>query len=265
MIPFLYDSVWLTIQTVWIFFMVALLVGSYLAMHRLKRSRVNFTLFIENSGFFFITALIFARIVFFITNTDLYLPRFDLKTVGQFFTIWDQGFSFWGGLVGFVLALIYKLHKSEEKKWKWLDALTVPLIIGMMIGSLGNFLGGSAYGSPTNLPWGVTYEVYTVKYTVPVHPVQLYAIFIFGLILYVKQQIQKRTDFFKTEGNGTLFYCTALSLSFFFLEFFRGDDTLLVQGIRVPMICFFLLLLECGWQLYKRITLYKHPPHDQPV
>jgi len=264
MLPFLYDSQYFSIQTVWVFAVIALLAGSYLAIQRLKRARVNFTLFIEHSGFFFLTAVIFSRVTFFVLHTDTYFPGFDLRTLVNFLSIWDQGFSFWGGLLGFTLAFLYRIHKSEENKWKWMDAFIVPLIVGMGIGSLGNFLSGTSYGNPTDLPWGVTYELYNVIYTVPIHPVQLYELIFLILLLMSKRWVQKKTHFFQTEGNATLYYLTWLSLGFFGLEFFRGDDTLLILGVRLSMILFFLLFLPCAWVLSKHYNTYKHTKHDQP-
>lgn len=253
MLPFLFDSRFVTIQTVWVFAIIAVLVASYLAIQRLKRARVNFTLFIEHSSFFFLIAFIFSRITYFVQHTDAYFPAFDLRTIGNFLSIWDQGFSFWGGLFGFLIAFLYRIHKSEENKWKWLDALMVPLIVGMGIGCVGNFLGGYSYGNPTELPWGVQYEVFSVKYTVPVHPVQLYELLFLIALLWSKRLIQKKTEFFEREGNATLFYSVVLSLGFFGLEFFRGDDTLLIWGVRLPEILFFLLFLLSGFFLLKRL------------
>ncbi len=262
MLPFLFDSRFVTIQTVWVFAVIAVLVASYLAIQRLKRARVNFTLFIEHIGFFFLIALIFSRITYFVLHTDAYFPGFDLRTLGNFFSIWDQGFSFWGGLFGFSLAFLYRLQKSEENKWKWLDALMVPLIVGMGIGCVGNFLGGYSYGSPTGLPWGVQYEVFTVKYTVPVHPVQIYELLFLIVVLLGKRLLQKKTNFFQREGNATLYYSVVLSLGFFGLEFFRGDDTLLILGVRFPQILFFLLFLISSFILFKRSKSSKHHPHE---
>jgi len=262
MLPFLFDSRFVTIQTVWVFAVIAVLLASYLAVQRLKRARVNFTLFIEHSGFFFLIALIFSRITYFVLHTDAYFPAFDLRTVGNFFSIWDQGFSFWGGLFGFLLAFLYRLYKSEENIWKWLDALIVPLIIGMGIGSIGNFLGGYSYGNPTDLPWGVEYVIFTVKYTVPVHPVQIYELLFLIALLWSKRLAQKKTHFFQIEGNSTLYYSSFLSIGLFLLEFFRGDDTLLILGVRLPQILFFLLFLLSAFGLVKHVKSFKNHPHE---
>ena len=208
---------------------------------------------------FFISALVASRIFYFVLHTDAYLPSFDLRTFWNFCSIWDQGFSFWGALLGFMVALLYRLHKSEENTWKWLDALSVPLIVGMGIGSIGAFLGGYSYGRPTDLLWGVRYEVFNVKYTVPIHPTQIYCLLLLIGVLWSKRFLNKKTHFFHSEGNATLYYMTVVSLGLFILEFFRGDDTLLIQGVRLPMIFFALFFLISSYFLYKH---YKNPkPH----
>lgn len=262
MIPILYESQFISLQTLWVFVAIALLSGSYLAVQRLKRARVNFTLFIEHSMTFFLSALLVSRIFYFCTHADAYLPGFDLRTIWNFVSVWDQGFSFWGALLGFSLALFYRLHKSEENTWKWLDALVVPLLVGMGIGSVGAFLGGYSYGRPTELFWGVRYEVFNVKYTVPVHPTQIYFLLFLIAVLWIKRTLNKKTDFFQREGNSTLFYTTAVTLGLFILEFFRGDDTLLILGVRVSMILFAFFFLLSARLLYKRIKTYKTHTHE---
>lgn len=261
MIPILYESGFISIQTLWVFAVIAVLISSYLAIERLKRARANFTLLIEHSTFLLIWSLIGARVVFFMTHGDTYLPSFDLRTFFNFFTIWDQGLSLWGALMGGAITLVYRLRKEEESISKWADALMVPLLLGLSIGTLGAFLGGYSYGEPTNLPWGVLYESFNVKYTVPVHPVQLYEFIAIGLILGAKRFLNKKTKWFEQEGNSALYLAGTYSLTCFLLEFLRGDDTLLILGIRLPQIGFFILTLLFGFRIWKRI---KHPHHGSP-
>lgn len=261
MIPILYESSWISLQTLWVFVVLGLLVSSYLAIQRLRRERVNFTLLIEHSSFFLIWGIIGARLAFFLFHTDAYMPGFDLRTLKNFFSIWDQGFSFWGAVFAITLALYYRLKKSEEDLNKWGDALMVPLYAGIILGDIGAFMGGYSYGSPTNLPWGVLYESYNVKYTVPVHPTQLYSILVLVLILWSKKKLSQKNHFFQRSGNTALYLVTSLGLSSFFLEFLRGDDTLLILGVRVPMFLYLALFSSAGWALYQR---YKHFKHGSP-
>jgi prolipoprotein diacylglyceryltransferase len=255
MLPILYEAGFVSIQTLWVVVVIALLISSYLAVKRLKRRRVNFNLFIAHSTSLLISAILFSRLVYFFSNTTAYFPGFDLRTLWNFVAIWDQGFSFWGALFGFALALSYRIIKEKEPLWKWFDALSVPVLIGMAIGSFGAFLGGFSYGTPTNLPWGIQYEAFTVKYTVPIHPTQIYAILAIAAILWSKKYLKEKTKFFDTDGNTTIYLTAAYSLAYFLLEFVRGDDTLMILGIRIPQIAAMTVLGFSGYHLYKR---YKH-------
>ena len=74
-----------------------------------------------------------------------------------------------------------------------LDALAPSLALGFAVASLGAFAGGSDFGTPTNLPWAVTYTSRLASLWngaplgTPLHPVQIYAAFaelcIFVLLL----------------------------------------------------------------------------------
>ena len=237
---------------------IAMLVASFIAVKRLKRHRVNLTLFIEHSGSFLLSALIFSRLVYFFMNPFMYSQGFKLQTLINLVSFWDQGFSFFGALLGFTLMLGYRLRKEKEDIWKWLDALAVPLLIGMGIGYVGAFLGGVAYGSPSSLPWAIKYETITVKYTVPIHPIQIYTIILICAILILKTKLKRKKEFFQKNGNTALFITSLTSFGLFLLEFLRGDDTLLILGIRSSQIIYVILfLLSTGLIIYRQ---KKHEP-----
>lgn len=236
-----------------------MLVASTLAVKRLKRRRVDFTLFIKHSTAFFLSGAVLSRIVYFVSHPDTYFPALDVRTLKNFFTLWDQGFSFWGFLIGFFLMMAYHIKKAKQPFWKWMDALSVPLLVALMIGLLGTFLGGYAYGTPTDLPWGIQYESFNVKYTVPIHPTQIYGIIHIGLILWLKAKLKKKKSFFDTDGNTTLFFATFYSLGAFLLEFLRGDDTLLLLGQRLPMYLFGAAFLVSAYTLIRRLKQTKSP------
>ncbi len=267
MLPTLYESGHISIQTLWVFVAIALLSASYLAVERLKRARVDFVLFIKHRTSLLLFALIGSRFVFFFFHTDTYFPAFDLRTLYNFIAIWDQGLSFWGAEIGFAATLTFHLLKAKENLWKWFDALIVPLLVGLAIGNIGAFLGGYSYGTPSNLPWAVRYELYNVKYTVPIHPTQLYVILFIILALLSLKKLKNRSHFFEQEGNTSLFLVSALSFIFFLLEFLRGDDTLLIFGTRFPIFLFALLFLFSGTKLgcrYHHFKLKSHGPIEAP-
>jgi len=155
--------------------------------------------------------------------------------------------------------MAYHIKKAKEPFWKWMDALSVPLLVAIMIGFIGTFLGGYAYGTPTDLPWGIQYESFNVKYTVPIHPTQIYSILYIGLLLWAKSKFKKRGTFFETDGNPSLFFACFYFLGAFLLEFLRGDDTLLLLGIRLPIILFGAAFLASSYAFIRRLKQTKTP------
>ncbi len=111
-----------------------------------------------------------------------------------------------------------------------LDTFAPSLALGFAIVNLGAFAGGSDFGTPTNLPWAVTYTRrlaslwYGTPLGTPLHPVQIYAavaeLCIFALLLAM---IGKRDAWKIRSGEimGAWLFLQGMSSSF--LSFLRGD------------------------------------------
>jgi phosphatidylglycerol:prolipoprotein diacylglycerol transferase len=130
-------------------------------------------------------------------------------------------------LVGFIYGLRQKLQL-----WGTLDALT-PFFAVLAIGlALSHLAAGTAFGSPTDLPWGM--EMWNATR----HPSQIYeltaSLLIFGLLWFQK------TD----SPPGILFlHFTALTAGRrLFLEAFRGDSALIFGEYRLAQIVAWLAL-----------------------
>lgn len=195
--------------------------------------------------------LFISRLVFFIMNRAFYMPTFSFNSLLSFFYIWDKGLSFWGALLGFSLMLGVFCIKRDESFLKWLDALVIPLGIGIIIANFGQFLDGQGYGHETMLPFGVTYESINVKYTVPIHPTQIYSMIYTGGILYFLKKYRKH-KFLEKEGNLALTAITSYSFIRFFAEFLRGDDTPEIFGVRLAGIISLIVFLISGYYLRTR-------------
>jgi phosphatidylglycerol:prolipoprotein diacylglycerol transferase len=106
------------------------------------------------------------------------------------------------------------------------DAAAPALAAAFAINRAGAFCAGIAYGTPTQLPWGVTYRSFIAAfwYRVPLgvkfHPVQLYdaaaSLAIFALLLW---WLPRRRQDGELAGLWLFLY----GLSVFFLSFCRGD------------------------------------------
>jgi len=130
-------------------------------------------------------------------------------------------------LVGFIYG-----RRQKLPLWSTLDALT-PLFAILTIGlHLSQLAAGTAFGRPTNLPWGI--ELWNATR----HPTQAYelaaSLLIFSFIWFRKTSSPAGSDF--------LWFAGLTAGSRLFLEAFRGDSTLILGGIRTAQVIAFIVL-----------------------
>ena len=133
--------------------------------------------------------------------------------------IWDGGMSFHGGLLGVILALVYFARKHDESLIRMGDLIAPAIPIGLMLGRLGNFIGGELYGRPTDLPWGM---VFPTADALVRHPSQLYQAAGEGLALFVICMLYARAS--RAPGQVAGVFLMGYALFRFAAEFAREPD-----------------------------------------
>ena len=98
------------------------------------------------------------------------------------FRIWEGGMSFHGGLIGVIIATWLFTRGTGVHLIDFFDFMLVGLPIGLMLGRIGNFIGGELWGRATDLPWGVVFPSAGLE---PRHPSQLYQAALEGLLLWL--------------------------------------------------------------------------------
>lgn len=170
----------------------------------------------RDRGFWYMLAFVAgARLIGMLGEYKVYV-RDPLRT----FWINDGTFSFLGGAIGVGVLLYFATRGSRTTFLQWLDALLPAACLGMVFSNLGSFFSGEAYGSPTDVFWGVTYDSLNVRYTIPIHPVQIYYALFFFALTFLLLIVRKRE---KRVGSETLFGIVAACAGTFLLETFRGD------------------------------------------
>jgi prolipoprotein diacylglyceryltransferase len=166
----------------------------------------------------------------------------------KFFLFWHGGIdAFWTG-IGFLLIFFTIAFLRKESLWKWLDAFVLPTIVLLMFWELGAFFSGWDYGRPVqeNFPIGVTYDLQSVRYSVPLHPVQLYSFFYFAILLVFGFPLWRK-HFLKRDGTFFGMMTLLVFLGNGILEFFRGDPTPLVDlaffEMRFPQLMSFIIVI----------------------
>lgn len=236
------------IYTLWLFVGISFLVGVILFTQLAKQRRLNMEFIYDNSILIFLITVISARLIFLASNYQFYFQDFTPRSLLSVLYIWDKGLSVLGGLLGLVLGIMYFSHKNKEQTKKWLDILTISVIFAMGIAHIGTFLDGSFYGNPTNMPWGILFESPSIKYAVPIHPVQLYAA-LFSLAIASGLYILYKKNIYK---KGTITNLGLISYAFmlFLLGFFRGDDVQVILSIRSEQWFALLILILTGSYIY---------------
>jgi phosphatidylglycerol:prolipoprotein diacylglycerol transferase len=219
----------ITIFSLWCLIGVGFFAALIVISKLIKKARLKMGFLADNSLAIFFGGLFMSRIFFIVRNYQTYFQDFEWSQLLHVFYIWDKGLSPWGGIAGIFLALYYFCKKEGESVRKWFDVFSVSILAALTFGNMGAFLDGRNYGNETSLPWGVIMD--NSIYTVPIHPTQLYAAIYCGILTIVLMQLFNK-KIGRKEGNITLIAMSSYGILRFIEEFFRGDESNTLLGLR---------------------------------
>lgn len=252
MFPILFKFGPFTLYSLWVFVSIGLILGTLLFLKRAKYNRMEVDFLVDHSLSLLLATLIGSRSGFLLTSWGYYGP-FHLGTaLKQTILFWQPGYSFWGGIAGFIIMLAIHCKRKEQNLMQWIEMMIVPFFIGILVGNIGQFLDGQGYGHDTILPWGITFTSTNVKYAVPIHPTQLYSIILILVILLSRKKLMAKWTHLKNETDWTLFIIAFYAFARFWLEFLRGDDTLQWGFVRIGHVISLIIFVVMAFLLYKR-------------
>ncbi len=94
-----------------------------------------------------------ARLYYVAFEWDYYAHHLD-----EIFKIWHGGLAIYGGIIGGILAAYITCKFNMLNFYNLLDLAGMSLLIGQGIGRWGNFMNQEAFGTNTDLPWGMRSE-----------------------------------------------------------------------------------------------------------
>lgn len=195
-------------------YVLGFIIGYYILRYLLKKQNIGMTEEEYDSFIVYIALglLLGSRIFYFVFYNFGSLLDDSL----QFFKIWQGGMSFHGGLIGVVTSSYVFCRRYKKDFFALADLAVIPIILGLGIGRIANFINGELYGRITTLPWAVDFGDGIGR-----HPSQLYesakCFVIFGILWIMKNKELKK---------GTLLwtFITLYGLFRFFIEFVREPD-----------------------------------------
>ena len=221
---------------------VFLLLGAWLSaefLFRLARSaRLSLGHFKDRWYVYLGAFLLFGRIVAIVSEYRVYM-RDPLRML----IVWDGGFSFLGAMFGIGVVLFWLIRDHRSTFLQWLYVPLPAATFGLVFDWLGKFTAGQAYGIPSALPWAISYDAMNVRYTVPLHPVQLYYALFFFILTFVLLVIRRYS---RRAGAETLWGICIATTATFLLENLRGDFSIPVFATHIDLIVLIALFISLG-------------------
>jgi phosphatidylglycerol---prolipoprotein diacylglyceryl transferase len=231
MLPFLH--LWrLTIPTFGLMVATAMIASYFVLRADLARRRIA----ARDSGF--AEALIAIPCLAGIVGAKLYHvledPTFLIAHPRELVS--QYGFAWFGGLIAGTIAFVLVARRRKTPLLQVLDAGSAAAALGYGIGRIGCLLSGDGdYGTPTSLPWGMSFPHGLVPTAQRVHPTPIYEFIVATIIAWIlwklgSRQTPKLTSTVprnhvsdQTLPNGTVFagYLILTGLARFLVEFIR--------------------------------------------
>lgn len=171
----------------------------------------------------------------------------------------EPGYVWYGGMIAaLIAAVIYFRRRPRLQAALYADAFAPAIMAGAAVGRIGCFLAGCCHGTPTQVPWGVTFPASAgpVHFLGSVHPTQLYdSVVAASLAIVLYRRFWKR----KFDGEVISLLLMSYAVLRTITEMFRGDaDRGGVAGVSTSQLLSIPLFLA-GAYLYVRLSRRSGP------
>jgi len=214
----LFQNSYFTLKTLNLLLLAGFIFAGIFSMRYTERHKMNSTFLIRYFPHLFMGAIIGGRLFYLLENWSTVIQN----PIASLY-LWDLNYSFFGSIVGLFGILYLLTKKGKENFWSWVDVITLSVIAIMIFTHFGFLLSGDYYGSPTDLPWGISFTTDKIPFIIPIHPIQLYASLVSLILLGYSVKQSKRTHLPGVIGTRAL---ALYSIAMLGIDFLRGDPTL---------------------------------------
>ncbi|MEZ5358376.1 MAG: prolipoprotein diacylglyceryl transferase [Candidatus Zixiibacteriota bacterium] len=178
----------ITIHSYGLMLALAFVAGVWFFKRRAAIERIPIDSLFNVAYFLIIGGVVGARIAFVLLHwTDFQDNLFDAFNPFQSGQFGISGLNLYGGVLAAIGGACIYIFMKRLPLLAIFDLFAPTLGLGLAISRIGCFLNGCCFGTPTELPWGVTFPTGSIpEYfygSQPIHPTQLYSS-LYGLILF---------------------------------------------------------------------------------
>ena len=221
MFEILFQNSIITVHTLNILLALGFLFTGIFLIRYVNLHKMNFAFVTEYFAHVIVASLLGGRLVYFLSN----LQEFQGHWISTLY-IWDLNFSYFGMIGGALLAIFFAARRNKEDFWAWLDVFLVSSLAMLIFVHLGYFFAGKDYGLPTDLPWGITFDVRHIPFVIPIHPTQLYAAAVTLFLLGYSVKSSKRIHLSGVVGTKALMI---YSLAMLGIDFLHGSPSVYIK------------------------------------
>lgn len=182
-------------------------------------------------------------------------PSFYFNPPSNMLENFRTGFVFYGSLLFALPIAVWYFRKEKWPLWAMMDRLAIATLILHACGRLGCFFAGCCYGTPTDLPWGITFtdELAQAKpLHTALHPTQLYESFFLLSVLVFLIMFKRYKRF---EGQLFMMYLMLYATGRGIIEIFRGDlrRGFLIEDVLSHSQFISIFIIGFGLWMYRRL------------
>lgn len=198
MYPELFNIGPITIRSYGVMLALAFFVGVLYVRHVALRDGKPFERFLTIAYIMIFGGIIGARLSYVL----FHLEEFEGNWTSSFNPFGSDefgiaGLNVYGGVLVAIIGTFVYCRLKKISTLEVFDYFSPALGLGLGIARIGCFLNGCCFGTPTDLPWGVSFPPGSIPYTVyfdaPLHPSQLYtSLYGFGLFLLLHFMMKRK-------------------------------------------------------------------------
>ena len=227
--------------------MVGFLLAAIYAMARAKEFNSDGDIIADLLIVVLPVAIIGARAYYVLHKWDYYSQHTD-----EIIKVWNGGIAIYGAIIASALVIVIFSKIKKIDMLSLLDLGAISLLIGQSIGRWGNFFNAEAYGTTTDLPWGMVIRKSIQTTGAAVHPAFLYESIWNAIGFVILHNYSKKRKF---KGEMTLLYIAWYGLGRAFIEGLRVDSLMIGNtNIRVSQM---LAIVTCVLSVIALLYFYK--------